>query len=225
MTDKPISILRALIALAGKASDGRWMLSPFHVLTNGEHYTEVLAPDRSNDLIGVRSICVDAAHRDAAFIAAARNAVPDMEAVLADNERLTAEVADLKDADAACSSALSALTALRGENEKLTRTSREDHAIFQHELRLANGRTAALRGQVEAERESCALVAEADKGDDCPFSVSTGPLILATDPCPVCGDLGIDEAGPSRCHSSAAKRISAAIRARAALATPEEGKK
>jgi hypothetical protein len=167
----------------------------------------VLAPDRSNDLIGVRSICVDAAHRDAAFIAAARNAVPDMEAVLADNERLTAEVADLKDADAACSSALSALTALRGENEKLTRTSREDHAIFQHELRLANGRTAALRGQVEAERESCAQIADISgtfRVDHYGHVADTQKITMGY--CLACED------------------IANAIRTRAALAT-EEGKK
>ena len=148
------------------------------------------------------------------MVRAARNSVPDLEAVCEENKKMHAVLdiyqADLLAFNARAEAAESALADLRVENEKLTKTSREDHAIFQYELRVANGRTAASRGQVEAEREACARLVEGNLIDERYREwPSFGP-----------GNRGNDSE-----VVQFTRNIAAAIRARVALATPEEGKK
>ena len=268
----PIARLRALIALAGKATPAPWTL-------RREYYNRYWKVQLSPELAVCRtfgnSIADDA---DAAFIAASRNAIPDMEAVCEENERLKAEQSEClsakanareyaamlvrlrdrlinikddvsdegdrvyfgssNDADmfrdqvqglddlawdrvmrdsvdgpdiykaaqishARADTAESALAALHDELERTRKLSADNVVAHLNDEVAARGALAALRGQVEAEREICARIADR-------FTV------------------GIEQFENSALYprmlgqNETAWDIANAIRARAALATPEE---
>jgi len=88
MTDKPTPIarLRALVKLAGKTSAEIWEV--------GESVSSRVAVTQGVELIAVMSYIIDSrrAKANAAFIAAARNAIPDLEAVIARVAKLEARL-------------------------------------------------------------------------------------------------------------------------------------
>jgi len=230
----PIARLRALVELAGKATGGQWTNEEFYgqcilkhqhgqgvcdyrvkscgLGTNilsapmvvGASWNEaqsealIVAGQWDYDSGGIRKV------EDAAFIAAARNAIPDLEAVIEENKKLTQIIerfypqrnAFMDEIEAQSS----ALVTLRVENERLVAEART----------LRN-----VASLVAEEREACARIA-----DDVAVSANDD------------GAYGQETGWPSETTSSlfkvevAAAKIATRIRARAALATPtEEGKK
>jgi hypothetical protein len=153
--------LRALVELAGKADASR-LIARLH------DRAAKRAADNSYSVSP--NILLDAA----AFISAARNAIPDLEAVLARIAELDVVV-----------------------------------EAFRDRILRAEAALAALRGQVEAERESCAKVADdvaSDANENAVYAQGTEAWTVGA-----ADDLFRDAA--------TATKIATRIRARAALAT------
>ena len=195
MTDKPspIANLRALIALAGKATPAPWTL-------RREYYNRYWKVQLSPELAVCRtfgnSIADDA---DAAFISAARNAIPDMEAVCEENEAQAAVILQITQRSTAYARADAAESFLASARVKLI---------------AAEARIAELDVVVEAFRERV-LRAES----------ALAAMRAALKPFAECADMFDPPEGDDAYHYGTTKiTFGQCRRARAALAT-EEGKK